>query len=168
MSWFQHTEVIVNNTDLLKDSMLPIYGIVLTEEKWPLAIDPNLESTDEPPFTPVIEVPLPPYELQTSHRVLSYKDFTADKTTATLHGRVAALGLDSHDQGGTKIQTTRPSQLKPHCPRREGLRKSDNTKSDIILSSSKRTYGSLKRMSRHKCTGGKEQPTWKWYLGTCG
>ena len=128
------------------------------EEKWPLAIDPNLEPADEPPFTPVIEVPLPPYELPTPHRVLSYKDFTADKTTTTLPGRVAALGLDSHDLGGTKIQTTRPSQLKSRSPR-EGLRKSDSTKSEIILSSSERTYGSLKRMSRHKRTGGKEQPT---------
>ena len=97
------------------------------EEKWPLAIDPNLEST-------------------------------ADKTTTTLPGRVAALGLDSHDQGGTKNQTTRPSQLKPRSPR-EGLRKSESTKSEIILSSSERTYGSLKRMSRHKRTGGKERPT---------
>ncbi len=122
------------------------------EEKWPLAIDPNLEFSDEPVFTTMAELSLPPY-IKAPQRVFSYKDFSAVKTT--LPGKVAALGIEQSDEGGTKIESN-PTKLRAFRAGHLQLRKSASANADIILGDQThpRQKGSMKRMSRRQLVSG--------------
>lgn len=126
------------------------------EEKWPLAIDPNLDFSDEPVFIPMAELPLPPYLLKAPHRVVSYKDFTAVKTT--LPGKVAALGIEPSDEVDTKftIESNQPTQLRAFRMGHGQLRKSASANADVILGdhTPPRQKGSMKRLSRRQLLSG--------------
>lgn len=124
------------------------------EEKWPLAIDPDLKFVDEPGFTPVMKHTLPPYD-NAPNRMVSYKD-SSEKAT-TLPGRVAALGEETSNEKTLKFNI---KDHKSHKLRRSDhllLRKSASTTTETILRGNDLVYrqkGSLKRQSRRQMASG--------------
>ncbi len=124
------------------------------EEKWPLAIDPNLDFSEESVFTPMVELPLPPYG-NAPCRVVSYKDFSGVKTT-TLPGKVAALGKEAVDEGsGTKFTVAENSTRARGSAIEHGvLQKSASTSTDLILGEPPRQKGTMKRLSRRQLVSG--------------